>query len=180
MVLPEDVGGDVGGEGKRWEICLNVGAAVSALCAVSKGKALGMIGKGDKEKDGDEGKGAKKSEEGLRHVQVMGFDLPLKDGVVRLSGKPKPAGEDGLKRKFGAEQYEAAKKMFEEVLGDWKGQEEELGKKAFGFYENFRPDVGGGTAGWGRSGVLDLEKVRNTVGRRERGQVSMEEMVEGK
>lgn len=191
-----DDDGDPSGEG--WQTCLSAGAAVAGLCAVSKGRALGMIGDGtadtaeDGDADVDEGgeQDEKKQKEKqrkkekmneLHHIDVMGFSLPVKQGLVQVSGKPKPTGENNLKNKYGGEQgLEEAKNTFLEAAGTWKGDEETLQKKkAFGFYEKFRPGVDSGTAGWGRNGVLDLENVRKIASKEgmEGGQRRMEDMV---
>lgn len=113
----------------------------------------------------------------LQKVHVMAFDLPLKDQLAQVSGKPKQAGEAALRKKFGDEAYEDAKRAFMEAAESWKGEEEALNGKAFGFYEKFRPSVGTGQSSWGRAGVLDLEGVKKIARRTEEGQMSLEEAV---
>jgi hypothetical protein len=41
----------------------------------------------------------------------------------------------------------------------------ELARRAFGLYELFRPAVPEGVTGWGAKGELDLDRVREAVGR---------------
>ncbi|KAK3079490.1 hypothetical protein LTS18_004736 [Coniosporium uncinatum] len=152
-----------------WETCLSAGSAISSICAVAKGRAIGTIEPAD---ESDE-KAVKKDEQRkkaaeLEELQVMQFELKVKDGLVLVSGadkKGKPGGEEALKGKFGEEGYEKVKKGFEEALVGWRRKEEELSGKAFGMYEKFRPDVSKGQSGWGRKGELSLERVREVVGR---------------
>src|SRR3954469_23638132 len=43
---------------------------------------------------------------------------------------------------------------------------EELARQAFGLYEEFRPAVKSGAAGWGQEGKLDLAQIRNLCGKK--------------
>jgi hypothetical protein len=151
-----------------WETCLSAGSAISTICAVAKGRSIGTVPEKDEsnEKAAKRAK-AKKQQKELDSIQVMQFKLKLKDGlaVVGSEGKGKPGGEEALRKKFGEEQYVSAKEAFEEVLKSWKGEEDELNRKAFGFYEQFRPEVKSGQKGWGRKGELDLDKVGSVVSR---------------
>jgi hypothetical protein len=141
-----------------WDTCLSIGGAVSSFCAISKGRAIGMI----EPKDADGYQQSKKKQNGER-VEVMGFGLHIKDGNALISGKPKPVKEDTLRTKFGSEEYDASLVAFRKALSTWKGKEEELDKKAFHMYERFRPNVSGGQKGWGRKGELDLTEVANVI-----------------
>ncbi|KAH7092595.1 hypothetical protein FB567DRAFT_241194 [Paraphoma chrysanthemicola] len=150
-----------------WETCLSAGSAISSICAIAKGRSIGSIPERD-DGDGEEGKKKKgKDVEGVEKVKVMQFNLKLQDGLVIVGtdakAKGKSGGEEGLKKKFG-EEYGVVKSVFGEVLGEWKGREEEVQKNGFGWYERFRPDVSKGQKGWGRKGELDLDKVRSVVG----------------
>jgi hypothetical protein len=149
-----------------WSTCLSAGAAISAICAVAKGRSIGKISepgdesekKSKKEKEGD----------GFETLEVMHFKLRLKvnDGLVYFGGKAQAAGEEVLKKKFGDE-YDGVKDVFVHGLGRWKGIEGELGEQAFGMYEEFRPTVPKGEKGWGRKGVLDLDAVKKAIEDRE-------------
>lgn len=144
-----------------WSTCLSAGSAVSTICAVAKGRSIGTVPEKSEEKTSQR----KKKDQIGEDVQVMQFHLKLKDGlaVVGSEGKGKPGGEEALRKKFGDKEYARTKEVFEEVLGNWEGEVEEVNKKAFGWYEAFRPDVSKGQKGWGRKGELDLEKVRRVV-----------------
>ncbi|KAJ4364123.1 hypothetical protein N0V83_009578 [Neocucurbitaria cava] len=147
-----------------WPTCLSAGAAISAICAVAKGRSIGTIPEKEKDVDSSSSKekkkrqDAKEQKDDLESIDVMQFHLRLKDGLALVSSadkKGKPGNEDVLRKKFGGEgegEYERVKGCFEEVLGKWEG-EEELGKRAFGLYEGFRPDVRAGQKGWGGRGV---------------------------
>lgn len=148
-----------------WSTCLSAGSAISTICAVAKGRSIGTIS----ERDESEQKQRKREEEKRKQkdldvIHVMQFKLKLQDGLALVGSEPKgkPGNEEPLRKKFG-EQYDSVKTSFEAALESWKGDEEELNKKAFGFYEEFRPTVKSGQKGWGRKGELSLEKVRSTV-----------------
>jgi hypothetical protein len=82
--------------------------------------------------------------------------------LVGNSGTGKPPGEDALRKKFG-KAYEPVRGVFVEALESWEDKEEELNERAFGLYEEFRPEVKHGQRGWGRKGDLDLGKVKIAV-----------------
>lgn len=151
----------------NWETCLSAGSAISTICAVAKGRSIGTVAERDDDDDEKKHKRdeAKKKQKDLDVIEVMHFKLKLNDGLALVGSeqKGKPGNEEQLKKKFGDDEYKAAKTVFEEVLKGWKGDEDELNKQAFGFYEKFRPEVRAGQKGWGSKGKLGFEKVRNTV-----------------
>jgi len=146
-----------------WVACLSIGNAISSLCAVSKGRSIGLI------KPADDTKKDKKTRQrqfdDARIVKVMGFSLPIKGDAVILGGKPKPLKGETLKHKFGGQQYDAVKAAFEDSLQSWKGHEDELNTKAFHMYEQFRPTVASGQKGWGRKGELSTSEIAKAVRR---------------
>ncbi|KAF1955074.1 hypothetical protein CC80DRAFT_594687 [Byssothecium circinans] len=158
-----------------WSTCLSAGSAISTICAISKGRSIGTVSEKDESEAAESRRRKeKRKQKDLDEVEVMDFRLKLKDGLtlVGSEARGKPGSEDALRKKFdggsgGGEggAYEKVKKCFEDVLGEWEGEEEELSRRGFGFYEEFRPEVGKGQKGWGRKGELSLEKVREVVGR---------------
>jgi hypothetical protein len=142
----------------EWSTCLSAGKAISAICAVSKGRSIGTIS----EPDADDTKKKEKKKIEADELEVMHFKLKLKDGVVFFGGKAQNGSEDALKGKFG-DHYDDVRGVFDEGLQKWGERKEELDKLAFGMYEGFRPEVPKGQKGWGRKGVLDLEKVREVI-----------------
>lgn len=151
-----------------WITCLSAGNAISSLCAVSKGKSIGVIEPQDEDPQESRKRKAAKKEvsemEQTTELQVMGFPLHVKDEDVLLGGKSKRLKEATLKAKFGGdESYDAVRKTMEEALQQWKEYEEDLNKKAFHMYEQFRPSVASGQQGWGRKGELNLGQVESVV-----------------
>lgn len=149
-----------------WDSCISAGSAISALCAMAKGRSIGVLSE-PQEKSPDAKKATEKKKKELEELDVMQFKLRTnKDGLVVLGKDTKKADEAGLKRKYGGDsEYEGVKQCFEEALGTWKGDEQELSAKAFGFYEKFRPNVAKGGRGWGRKGELNFETIRDVVGK---------------
>ncbi|KAF2094349.1 hypothetical protein NA57DRAFT_80162 [Rhizodiscina lignyota] len=148
-----------------WSTCLSAGSAISTITAIAKGRSIGTI---EESKD-TEAKRKKKEQRptDIDIMEVMQFKLRIKDGVALVGSeqKGKPGNDGALKSKFGEDAYERVKKTFEESLETWKGDEEELNKQAFGFYEDFRPSVSAGQKGWGRKGQLNLDTIQSAVKR---------------
>ncbi|KAF2274425.1 uncharacterized protein EI97DRAFT_468864 [Westerdykella ornata] len=134
-----------------WETCLSVGSAISTICALAKGRSIGTIAERDESEEKQRKREeAKERSKDLEVIEVMHFKLKLKDGLalVGSEGNGKPGSEQPLKKKFGQVEYETVKKQFEESLKSWKGEEEEVSKKAFHMYEEFCPEVKYGQQGW--------------------------------
>ena len=151
-----------------WETCLSCGSAISTICAVAKGRSIGTVEPPDEQKKAEKETKRKKQKDEFETVQVMQFKLKLKDGLALVGStdpKGKPGSEGPLKGKFG-DKYVNVKKAFDEVLENWKGHEDELNEKAFGFYEELRPTVGAGQKAWGRKAELSLKNVNNVISRR--------------
>lgn len=151
-----------------WETCLSVGSAISTITAVAKGRSIGTIEKPDpsKAEERRRERQRKAENEPLEDIEVMGFHLHLKNGQALVGDKPKVGNESALSKKFGHDQYEMAKRAFQDALGSWKGREDELDREAFKMYEDFRPTVPSGQKGWGRKGQLNLENMKSAVGAR--------------
>jgi len=147
-----------------WSTCLSAGSAISAICAISKGRSIGMISEPDEEQK-EERKKKKESDVGFEELEVMHFKLKMKDGIAFVGRKKQSGSEGALKGKFG-DAYENVRGVFEEGLEKWREgkREKDLDEKAFRMYEKFRPEVPVGQRGWGRKGVLDLEKVGRVIG----------------
>lgn len=147
---------------ESWETCLSIGGSIASLCAISKGRAIGKIDPPNDSRDkGRRGKKADNNE--TRHLEVMGFPMQIKDGVVTVDGKPKPLSEEAVESKYGgADQYQRVKSVMQQALESWGDDKDNLEKQAFHFYEQFRP----GSGGWGQKGELDLENVQKTITRK--------------
>jgi hypothetical protein len=76
--------------------------------------------------------------------------------------KDKPIDAEGVERylesKFG-ESLGAVSSAMRELANSF--EPEELMTGAFGLYEEFRPEIPGGTAGWGAKGKLDIDSIRS-------------------
>ena len=147
-----------------WETCLSAGGAISTLCAISKGRSIGAIGPVSDPATAEKKRKDRRERAGhLDELEVMGFDLKVKDGTALVGDKPKKANESALKHKFGDDAYERTRSILKDSLTTWKDSEEELNARAFHMYEDFRPTVPPGQKGWGRKGQLNLEAVKQVV-----------------
>ncbi len=147
------------------DVALTLGRAVAGLTAYLKGKALGLFHPAPEE--------VKKKRLALRPKETIVIDLlgravpavMTEDGIRALSGNrpmdPRSV-ERYLQSKFGPALDEATAAMRElaESLPP-----EELARRAFELYEQFRPLVPPGVRGWGRAGVLDLDRIRDLARR---------------
>ncbi|KAF2168808.1 hypothetical protein M409DRAFT_52814 [Zasmidium cellare ATCC 36951] len=147
----------------EWSTCLSIGGAISTITAISKGRSIGTIEKPDPGKAQEKREKRREEQAELGEVEVMGFHLKLKDGAAVVGDKPKKGNEDTLKKKYGDQQYEKVKAMFDESLKAWKDKEDELNSKAFGMYEDFRPNIPTSQQGWGRKGQLRLDTIKSAV-----------------
>jgi hypothetical protein len=145
---------------------LTVGRALSGLTAHAKGVRLGIFEPSPEH--------VAQHRQSLKHgdtteIRLMGRNVEAihtPEGLRAVSrGKPiKPAA---------VRKYLAGK--FGDALGDVQGAmealaasmpPEELARQAFGLYEEFRPAVKSGAAGWGQEGKLDLAQIRNLCGKK--------------
>ncbi len=147
--------------GYNWQEALTLGKVVSGLNAQSKGQRLGIY-EPEKKEEPEE---ARKREEGKEFfIKILGRPVPAlntPDGLrAATKGKPvAPASvERYLKSKFG-EALPDVKSAMEDLAKSFPPQE--LEKKSYSLYEQFRPQVPEGTRGWGAAGVLDLNKIRS-------------------
>jgi hypothetical protein len=154
-----------------WATHLSIGSAISTLCAISKGRAIGAIDQAadDPEKKAEKEKRKRSAEkEANDEVEVMSFKLLLKDGNAIVSRKPQKANEALLIKKYGEADYNRTKAAMEEAIDAFeaKAKKGELNRTAFHMYEEFRPSVQYGQGGWGKKGELRLEKIRELAERR--------------
>lgn len=146
--------------GFKQDEALSLGKAVAGLNAQSKGRRLGIF-----KPVPDEVKKARAQKRGEEFfVEICGRQVPAintTDGV-RAVIKDKPIETEGVER------YLESK--FGESLGSVRGamrdlaksvEPEELMKGAFGLYEEFRPEIPRGTAGWCVKGKLDIDGIRS-------------------
>ena len=143
---------------------LSLGKALAGLNAQSKGRRLGIFKPTPKE--------LKKVREGERGqefwVDLLGRALPaVNTGQgVRTVVKSKPIEPDGVERylegKFG-DVLARVRKAMTELANAFDA--DELARRGFGLYEQFRPQIPEGIEGWGAKGELDLGRIAK-LGRR--------------
>ncbi len=137
---------------------LTLGRAVAGLNAYSKGKALGIFKPTPKEvRAKREAKAKQVLQVELLHRAVPVVQTP--EGLRALS-KEQPIAPASVERylssKFGDALGPVSAAMTE--LADSRDPEE-LASAAYGLYEQFRPAIPGGEAGWGAAGTLSLAKI---------------------
>ena len=144
--------------GFRSDEALSLGKAVAGLTAQSKGQRLGIFKPTPKEL-----KKVREHERGKEfRVDLLGRALSAvnTDQGVRAVIKSKPVEPEGVDRylesKFGDALTDARKAMTE-LANALKP--DELARKGFGLYEQFRPVIPEGVQGWGAKGKLDLGRI---------------------
>lgn len=142
------------------DAALTLGKAVSGLNAQSKGQRLGIYEPAP-EQEREKARRRQPEEQytiGLLGRAVAVVDTP--DGL-RAVTRGRPENPDAARRylegKFGAELADAQSAMRD--LAE-SFSPEELARRAFDLYEQFRPEIPEGKRGWGASGELDFEKIR--------------------
>lgn len=137
---------------------LSLGKCVAGLNAQAKGRRLGIF-------TSREG-GAKRARERKRGeefwVELCGRPVPAKnteEGVRAVKGDAVIGAASArvyLEKKFG-DALDDVRRAMRRLAAAFKP--DELEEKAFGLYEQFRPEIPRGVRGWGAKGVLDLAKV---------------------
>ena len=139
---------------------LTLAKAVAGMSAYAKAKSLGLA----EEREVDMAKRSRTREEDKKFLAFMGRRIPVapsRSGPLALAdGKPVvPASvEKYLVAKFG-EHYDV---VYAAMVRLAKSRTPaRLSAEAFHLYEEFRPTIPAGVAGWGKAGVLDLKKLES-------------------
>lgn len=148
------------------QAALTLGKTVAGLNAQSKGQRLGIY-------EAPEGKEAETKPQKERApgkqttVSLLGRSVPAvytKDGLRAVS-QDKPVDPRSVQRyleqKFGENLGDVRFTM--EALAESMSPEE-LSRRAYALYEQFRPEIPEGKRGWGAAGELDLEKIKSLAG----------------
>lgn len=140
------------------EEALSLGKALAGLNAQSKGRRLGIFKPTPKEL-----KRVRERERGEEYwVDLLGRALPAvnTEQGVRAVVKSEPIEPKGVERylesKFGDALPKVRKAMMELANAF---EADELAERGFGLYEQFRPQIPEGVAGWGAKGELDLGRI---------------------
>jgi len=148
---------------------LTLGKTVAGLNAQSKGQALGVFTPAGRTETAKASRALKTGQ--TVHIELLHRAVPAlrtREGLRALhDGKPMSPER--------VESYLASR--FKDSLGAVReGMEtlarsldpEDLAEQAYALYEKFRPAIPAGTKGWGKAGVLELEKIRALAGKRSR------------
>jgi hypothetical protein len=144
---------------------LTLGRAVAGLNAQTKGRRLGIFK--PHEQKAREAREKKRGEEFW--VEVCGRPVPAKntdDGIRAVKGDKaiEPASvQRYLEAKFG-DDLEAVVAALQILAKAYRPKE--LAYEAYPLYEQFRPAIPGGKAGWGAKGNLDLGFIEELAKRR--------------
>jgi hypothetical protein len=143
---------------------LTLGRAVAGLTAYSKGVRLGIYE--PTAEDARERRQQLAEGEEL-HVDLLGRAVPAvatPDGL-RATSKGRPIAPASVERylagKLGDRLDEVRLAMTRLAASLPPAQ---LARRAFGLYERFRPEVPADEAGWGKAGLLELERITGLIG----------------
>ena len=139
---------------------LTLGRAVAGLNAYSKAKAIGLVSATETEP-------AEKRPRvpPAKHPDTVGL-LGRQVPVVQLKGAVRALAKDVPIEPASVERYLAAK--FRDSLPDVLAAmrtlaasrtPRDLAAQAYGLYEQFRPKIPAGEAGWGKAGVLSVATI---------------------
>ncbi len=140
---------------------LTLGRAVAGLNAYSKGKALGIFKPTPKEVQAKRAAKAKTTQ--VLHVELLHRAVPVlqtPEGLRALS-KEQPIAPSSVEKYLSSKFKDALKPVSAAMvlLAD-SMDAEELAAEAYVLYEQFRPDIPAGVAGWGAAGTLSLARIR--------------------
>ncbi len=149
--------------GYNHDEALSLGKAVAVLNAQSKGRRLGIYKPAESAPEAEDSKKARERQAGeVLTVEVVGRPVPavhtehgLRAAVNGEEVNPKST-ERYLEQKFGAA-LPAVRAALEDLAQAYPPQE--LERRAYALYEQFRPQIPEGTRGWGAAGELDLEGI---------------------
>ncbi len=139
---------------------LTLGRGVAGLNAQSKGQRLGIFH--PSEEAASEVRKRKHGEE--FPVELLGRAVPAvntPDGL-RATTKGTPINPDSVSRYLDTKFKDALpeiRKAMEELADSLPKQE--LNKRGFALYEEFRPEIPEGVKGWGALGELDAKTIRS-------------------
>ena len=139
---------------------LTLGKALAGLNAQSKGQRLGIFHPAVEKVE----QARQRKPEDVFYVELMGRSLEVVNTSqgLRATAKDAPIKPESVERylegKFGEALIDVRLAM-EELSRAYPPHE--LARKAFGLYEQFRPEIPEGVKGWGVAGELDLDYLRS-------------------
>lgn len=144
--------------GHSRDTALTLAKSVAGMSAFAKAKSLGLA----EDRDTDLGAHRRTREEAQKSVAFMGRRIPVapsQSGPFAVAdGKPiaPKSVEKYLTSKFGDNYEEVHAAMVKLARSRSPAK---LSVEAFHLYEEFRPTIPAGVAGWGKAGVLDLKRI---------------------
>jgi hypothetical protein len=138
---------------------LTIGKTVAGLNAYSKGVRLGIYTPAEVKEHR-----RKLPAEKVIHVEVLGRAVPMMrtDQGLRAIHEEKPVVPAAVHRYLASRFGDAlpeVKAAMEDLAAAFTP--EQLGRRAYGLYEQFRPVIPAGVKGWGAKGNLDLGRIRS-------------------
>jgi len=146
-----------------------LGKAVAGLNAQSKGRALGIFAPAGKAEAARKKRELEPGE--TLEVELLQRAVPAvrtREGLRAVHGG-KPMSPESVERYLEGKFKDAlgpAREAMESLADSL--DEADLAEQAFALYEKFRPAIPPGTKGWGKAGVLDLERIRSLAEKRRR------------
>lgn len=140
---------------------LTLGRSVAGVNAQSKGRAHGLYDPPSPSEAAKRRREAKHEE--TIEIELLGRVVRAKrtDDGLRAMERGRPSNPDAVERyllsKFG-DALPAAREAMTALAAALVPAE--LATRAFGLYEQFRPNIPGGVRGWGAAGELDLAQIR--------------------
>jgi hypothetical protein len=142
------------------EEALSLGKVVTGLNAQAKGQRLGIFDPAT-----EKGEVARQREPDEQFfVEILGRPVPVinTEQGIRALTKDKPVEPGSVQRYL--------ENKFGPALGDVRAamqalasvyEPEQLARRAYALYEQFRPQIPEGVKGWGAAGELDLDLIRS-------------------
>jgi hypothetical protein len=151
--------------GYTHEEALTLGKALAGLNAQSKGQRLGIYTKSEAELDEKISKKTEERKAGeVVMIEVVGRPIPAvhTENGLRATIKDEEINPESVERylekKFGEDLVEV-RAALDELAQAYAPQE--LERRAYTLYEQFRPEIPEGVRGWGAAGDLDLGHIRD-------------------
>lgn len=132
-------------EGNASDDCFKAGKAIAQMLALARGRSLGIFDASDRR--------VTRANKGYK--RIAGFKIP----VAMLNVSPDSVRR-GLQRSFGKSLEIVSHKLMSLAR---QYDVDEIGKHTYRLYEQFRPVVAEGLAGWGQRSVLDLKTIDRLI-----------------
>ncbi len=140
---------------------LTLGRAVAGLNAYSKGKSLGIFKPTPKDVQAKRAEKAKQQQ--VLQVELMHRAVPVVQTPegLRATAKEKPISSASVEKYLSGKFKEALDPVSTAMTELAHSRTPEaLAAEAYTLYEQFRPAIPAGEAGWGAAGTLSLAKIR--------------------